>query len=277
MEKSNNRPDSQIKSQVLRHYCTHCGSKKYSTEMVEVYYPLLRKSAWHCQKCLSTSADKMHQKISNKKPFFIEFFAGSKTVSKVAGSLGYDTFTIDIEPKFQPDLVADIAKIKLTQIPGVGNTSILWASVPCTHYSILNIGNHWEKLTYANRKYFYIPKTREARSAISLLEKTLYLIRKINPTYYFIENPRGALRHMPQMKSIPFRHTVSYNDYGLEVYKPTDIFTNCPFVQLKEIKSSVGREFSEKITDLKNAYIRSIVPGPLIESILNQIIEHHKS
>ena len=172
-------------------------------------------------------------------------------------------------------MLADIQDLKVNYIPGSADAFIVWASIPCTYYSILNLENHWEKLTYASRKYYYIPKTQEARSAIRLLEKTLYIIRKINPVYFFIENPRGALRHMPQMAAIPFLHTVSYNDYGLDIYKPTDIFTNCPFLQLCELKTSVGRKFPGSVLDLASSYERSKVPGQLIESILNQIKHHH--
>ena len=232
---------------------------------------MLKKSFWHCEKCMSINVDNLHQKISKNQPYLIEFFSGSKTVSKVASTFNYKTFTVDIEEKFQPDLQADILKLRTNSIPGFEDTSIIWASIPCTYFTILNIANHWDKITYASRKYYYLPKTKEARTAIKILEKTLYLIRKINPTYFFIENPRGALRHMPQMRNIPV-HTVSYNDYGLDYYKPTDIFTNCPFLELKKIKTAVGRTFPGSVTNLNSAFERSIVPPKLIEEILYQII-----
>lgn len=262
-------PDSKI-----RHYCTCCNSKLYESDLQEIYYPLLKKSFWHCEKCMSINVDNLHQKISKKQPYLIEFFSGSKTVSKIANQFNYKTFTIDIEEKFNPDLQADVLKLRFNSIPGTDNVFIVWASIPCTFYTILNISNHWEKIIYASRKYFYLPKTKEARSAIKLLEKTLYLIKKINPTYFFIENPRGALRHMPQMRNIPL-HTVSYNDYGLDYYKPTDIFTNCSFLELKKIKTAVGRIFPGSVTNLNSAYERSIVPEMLIEDILKQIQTKH--
>lgn len=261
---------------LVRSYCTCCGIKQYRSLMKLVYYKLLKKHAWHCLKCLSLNADNLHFNLKEKEPYLIELFSGSKTVSNTANSLGFKSFTVDIEPTFCPDLVADIQNLKVNLLPGSAGAFIVWASVPCTFYSILNIENHWEKLTYANRKYYYIPKTQEARSAVRLLEKTLYIIRKINPVYFFIENPRGALRHMPQMASVPHLHTVSYNDYGLDIYKPTDIFTNCPFLQLCELKTAVGRKFSRTVLQMPNSFERSKVPGQLIESILSQIKTHHK-
>jgi len=267
--------NSMCKSNLLRSYCTCCGIKQYRAQMKLVYYKLLKKHAWHCHKCLSVNADNLHFSLKEKQPYLIELFSGSKTVSTTANSLGFKSFTVDIEDKYNPDLVADIQNLKVNLLPGSASAFIIWASVPCTFYTILNIENHWQKLTYASRKYYYIPKTQAARSAIRLLEKTLYIIRKINPVYFFIENPRGALRHMPQMKAVPFLHTVSYNDYGLNIYKPTDIFTNCPFLQLCELKTSVGRKFNSSVLDLATSFERSKVPAQLIESIISQIKTHH--
>lgn len=81
---------------------------------------------------------------------------------------------------------------------------------------------------------------------------------------------------MPQLGAVPFLHSISYSDFGFDVYKPTDIFTNCPFLELKQITKSADIKYAGSVTDMKNAYERSIVPVQLIESILSQIISHHK-
>lgn len=258
----------------IRHYCTHCGTKQYEKNMQKVYYPLLKNNYWHCLKCLSAVSDKLHLKTDHKEHYFLELFSGSKTVSTVAkNDFGFKTYTIDLEEKFYPDCVHDILKLPLKKIPYYERISCVWASVPCTWFTILNIKNHWEKITYSHRKYYYIPISSEAKKAVQLLEKTLWIIKKINPTYYFIENPRGALRHMPQMNFAPFLYTVSYDDFEAGVYKPTDIFTNCSFLKLPVIKTAVGRTFEKSIAKMNNSYERSKVPGLLIQSILKQINE----
>lgn len=255
-----------------RHYCTHCGVKQYEKNMQLVYYKLLKKSYWHCLKCLSIGADNLHLKTGHKEPYFLEIFSGSKQVTTVAkNDFNYKTFTIDFESKFHPDCCIDVLKLPLKKIPQYSKISVVWASVPCTWFTILNIADHWEKITYSHRKYYYVPKTAEAKKALQLLEKTLWLIKKINPTYYFIENPRGALRHMPQMNFAPFLYTVSYSDFGEQVYKPTDIFTNCPGLQLPALKTAVGRKFENSISNMNNSFERSKVPPLLIKSILQQI------
>lgn len=245
--------------------------------MKEIYYPLLKKTAWHCQNCMSTFANQVHFGSGDKDRYLVELFAGSKTVSSVArDDFGYKVFTVDIETKFQPDLSADIAKLALNQIPGRDKASIVWASNPCAEFSILHLSEHWDKITYNHRSYYYFPKTEASRRAVQLLEKTLWLIKKINPTYFFIENPRGALRHMPQMNFAPFRYEISYNDFGLDIYKPTDIFTNCSFLKLPKISTAVGREFAGSISEMSSAYERSIVPPALIREILSQLDAHHE-
>lgn len=79
---------------------------------------------------------------------------------------------------------------------------------------------------------------------------------------------------MPQMRNFNL-HTVSYHDYGLDYYKPTDIFTNCPFLKLETIKTAVGKTFKSSVANLNSAYERSIVPEMLIEDILKQIQTKH--
>lgn len=225
---------------------------------------------------MSSLADNLHFIPNKKDRYFVEFFSGSKTISNVAESeYNYKTFTVDIEEKFSPALCTDISKMQLNQVPDRNKVFLLWASVPCTWFTILNIKDHWERITYNHRQYYYIPKTNAARKAIQLLEKTIWLIKKINPVYYVIENPRGALRHMPQINFSPFRYTVSYADFGADVYKPTDLFTNISFLQLPKIKTAIGQTFLSSVQDQKNDYERSIVPPGLVREILKQIDAAH--
>jgi hypothetical protein len=276
MEKSNlfqlSAPGSVVKSSFPeRSYCTCCGGKFYTRSMVKVYYNLLKKTAMHCRKCMSAYTDNLYNLPGEKDRYLIELFSGSKSVTRAAQAKGYKTFCIDIEEKFSPDLQANILDLSLKQLPLFNRCSFLWASVPCTTYSVLSLSKHWRKRTIAHRRYTYEPVTRDAVMATKILAKTLWLIEKINPLYYVIENPRGALRHFPGVQSIPFRSTVSYSDYSMEVYKPTDIFHNMPFLKLKQIKGSAGRVFSQSVSHMPNAFERSKVPGTLIDSILDQI------
>src|ERR1041385_9201344 len=124
----------------------------------------------------------------------LELFCGTKSFSKVAERLGHSTFTVDNDPQHEPDLVADMMRIAPSMLPRV---DILWASPPCTAFSVAAIGHHW---TGGHRAY--IPKTEAAQLGISLVKKTLDLIEKTRPKYWFIENPRGVLRKLPMMGGV---------------------------------------------------------------------------
>jgi hypothetical protein len=236
--------------------------------MLKIDYKLLRITAWHCKDHPSIITDFM-QINSGKKNTFLELFSGYGHISKKAALLGYKTFSLDINPKLNPTLSVDIRKVKLSQLPG--EVKYIWASIPCTVFSIMSIEKHWEKIPYSWRKYYYVPKTPEAKEALQIVEKTLWIIKKLNPDYYFIENPRGALRHLPQIRFIPFLHTVSYYDYGFNYYKPTDIFTNFPNLKLKKLTAKENINCTGKLTHLNSAQERSIIPGQLIDEILNQL------
>lgn len=148
----------------------------------------------------------------------LELFCGTKSFSKYAKKLGHKTFTIDMDSRFKPDLCIDILKFNINMLPEeFRHPDIVWASPPCTCFSVASISTHWKG---GWRKY--MPKTEEAKIAINLIEKTVELIEQLKPKNFFIENPRGVLR---KLNLIPFnRTTVCYCQYGDRRMKPTDIW-----------------------------------------------------
>lgn len=150
----------------------------------------------------------------------IELFCGTKSFSTVAARYGFDTFTVDIEPSFNPDLVADIQRLDIAELPK--HPFILWASPPCEAFSVAAIGKNWNSGG--------TPKHPRAILAQKLVAKTLRIIREVRPSWWFIENPRGMLRTLPLMRGLT-RCTVTYCQYGDTRQKPTDIWTNAGWWQ----------------------------------------------
>ncbi len=150
----------------------------------------------------------------------LELFSGTKSFSKVMAKHGHKTFTIDNDPKLEPDLVADI--LETNEIPN--DLDVLWASPPCTTFSVASICHYW-----TNGK----PKNEKTLYGISMLDKTIKLISQFKPKNWFIENPRGMMRKIIDEIFEKYgitdyeRHTVSYCQYGSKIMKPTDIWTNC--------------------------------------------------
>lgn len=149
----------------------------------------------------------------------VELFAGSKTFSGVASVRGHTTFTSDNDPAFGCDYTVDVLKFDPSFVPF--RPDILWASPPCESFSVASIGHHWN--------IDNTPKTENALHGVAMVAKTLDIIKELEPTWYFIENPRGKLRKLPLMSDHLYRHTVTYCQYGDTRMKPTDIWTNCPY------------------------------------------------
>ena len=74
---------------------------------------------------------------------------------------------------------------------------IIWASPPCTAFSVASCWLHWniddKDPTKRN------PATKKALLGIAMVKKTLEIINYFKPKYWFIENPRGMLRSRPFM------------------------------------------------------------------------------
>lgn len=71
------------------------------------------------------------------------------------------------------------------------------------------------------------PVTDYAKQCDEVNKHLIELIKELNPKFWFIENPRAAMRKMSFMQGLP-RYTVTYCKYGEKRMKPTDIWTNHP-------------------------------------------------
>lgn len=155
----------------------------------------------------------------------LELFSGTESFSKVARARGHETFTVDINVGFHPDLCKDILYLserdflirEFHRNIRFEPIDIIWASPPCTSFSVASISSSW----IGN----YHPKRVETALNMAYVLKTLELIKKLKPKFWFIENPRGVLRKMAFMNN-SFRKTLTYCQYGDERMKPTDIWTN---------------------------------------------------
>jgi len=201
----------------------------------------------------------------------LELFAGSRSIGKVADRLAFDVYSSDIEQFGGIDYVTDILEFDVTKIPF--KPDIIWASCPCTAFSVAAIGKNWTKIGDD-----YIPKNPRADFGLKLVQKTLEIIEHFKPTYFFIENPRGMLRKMPIMKDLP-RQGVTYCQYGDTRMKPTDIWTNSTkWIPRPMCKNgdpchvSAPRGSKTGTQGLKGSYERSKIPEDLCYEILKSCI-----
>ena len=136
----------------------------------------------------------------------LELCAGSKSFTKVCISRGWECTTVDVDPRYEPDILADVRELHFKE----GEFDVIWASPPCEHYSVA--------------------KTRGERNLPlydSIAQACLRIIGEVRPATWIVENPMGLLRHRPFMMGLP-RWTVDYCMFGLPYRKRTDLFHNLP-------------------------------------------------
>lgn len=194
----------------------------------------------------------------------IELFSGSGQVSAILKSKGFKTLTIDINPKFNPQLCVDILDLTLEDLPGT--VDFLWASPDCSKLSRAAAQRHWKKETVSYRSYKYTALTSESKKSIQLIEKTVSLICALNPKVWFIENPVGRLPHLQSMRSLGhYRYCVNYADWGFPYSKETYIFTN----QLLPLPTIVQKRFGNGLRSVEGSYKRSLIPAGLLHFLID--------
>lgn len=155
----------------------------------------------------------------------LELFCGTKSISNAFAERGHEVFTVDWERSFAPTLCADIGTLTAKKIIDLcgGRPDVIWASPDCTTYSVMAISVHRRKEADGN----LVAMTDYARQCDEINAHVVDLIKELQPRFWFIENPRAAMRKMGFMQGLP-RYTVTYCKYGETRMKPTDIWTNHP-------------------------------------------------
>lgn len=200
----------------------------------------------------------------------LDLFSGTRSIANAFEKAGWEVFTVELDKRHDNiDWYADIMNVTAQDIiERFGHPDVIWASPPCEKFSVASICHYWNK---GSRE----PKTEEARAALALLEHTISLIKELNPLYFYIENPRGMMRKMDCMQSLP-RYTVTYCQYGDTRQKPTDIWTNHPNPKFKPpckpgapCHVAAPRGSQTGTQGLKGAVERSRIP----EALCNHIVE----
>lgn len=140
----------------------------------------------------------------------LDLFSGHESFSEVCRRLPqfFTVTTLEKDPKFKADITCDILKWSYKDY-APGQFDIIWASPPCTEYSIAKSRG-----------------VRDLELADKIVKRTLKIIKYLQPKIWFLENPQtGMLKDRGMMKNIPY-YDVCYCKYGYPYKKPTRIWTN---------------------------------------------------
>lgn len=135
----------------------------------------------------------------------LELFSGTGSVGNVARDLGWSVVSLDLK---NADIECDILSWD-HNIYVEGEFDFIWASPPCTEYSIAK--------TTAPRNIPFANK---------IVQKTLKIIEDLKPTYYVLENPQtGYLKKQDFMTGIHY-NDIDYCKYGMQYRKRTRLWNN---------------------------------------------------
>jgi site-specific DNA-cytosine methylase len=179
--------------------------------------------------------------VEKKLMKMLDLCAGSKSVSNIFKKHGWEVTTLDYLIGWH-DIHKDIRKWKPE-----GKYDFIWASPPCTEYSIA------KGVSFIERNIDH-----------SILLACLYCIEILNPQNWILENPRGAMR---RYLGQPVQ-TVYYGDYGFSYAKPTDLWGTLKIPNI-HIPKTKYREF--RYAAKRSAFERSKVPEKLIDAILEEL------
>ena len=207
-----------------------------------------------------------------------DFFSGTGSSTQAFRDAGHTVITFELDPEFLATENIDVFLLNAKDlISKYGQPDFVWASPPCTAFSVASIGHHW--LQGGENP---IPKTEAARVSQDLVQHTISLIEQLEPKYgYLIENPRGMLRKLPVVKNLN-RYTITYCQYGDTRMKPTDVWGTIEGWTPRPM-CAPGRDCHESSPagtnaggtgKLRNARLRSMIPYELGEEIC-KLIERH--
>ena len=203
-----------------------------------------------------------------------DFFAGTGSSTQAFKDAGHEVITFELDASFEATENVDIMELSADYlINKYGKPDFVWASPPCTAFSVASIGHHW-----ISGGGSPVPRTPAASYNQLLVVKARMLAETMNPKYGFvIENPRGMLRKLPAVQGLE-RRTVTYCQYGDSRQKPTDLwgsvenwFPKIPCKPGSPCHIAAPRGSRTGTQGLSNAKERSMIPYGIGLEILKAI------
>ena len=200
------------------------------------------------------------------KKVAVDLFSGTGSATKAfRESSDWKVFSVEINENQEADLHKNVLNVEPSDLPD--KVDFVWASPPCTDFSVACMYDKWSDKG--------LPKVDSVSESVQLVYHTLYLIHELNPSYWFMENPRGMLRKVLHFSP---EGTVSYCQYGDSRMKPTDLWGEHPKSFEYEMCSpnsscheSAPRGSSTGTQGLSGNTERSKIPYGLSKAVFNAV------
>ena len=178
----------------------------------------------------------------------LDLFSGTGSATQAFADAGHEVVRVEMDERFPAEVHADVRDIDPRTLPAF---DFVWASPPCTSFSVGSFRHHWHATTKCltcdafmhrsgHERWFhawrpsctrvrpgplhYWPKSTTGELGRSLLQHTLHLIDGLEPRWWIIENPRALMRKMPELAGVECK-TITHCQYGdPRRMKPTDLF-----------------------------------------------------
>jgi site-specific DNA-cytosine methylase len=103
-----------------------------------------------------------------------DFFSGTGSSTKAFEDAGHRVIRFENDTQFEAEEYVDINELTADYlIEKYGRPDFIWASPPCTAFSVASIGRHWHEPG--------VPKTQAADDSQKLVAHTLALIHDLKP------------------------------------------------------------------------------------------------
>jgi hypothetical protein len=153
-------------------------------------------------------------------PRLLELCSGTGSVGRAFAARGWDVVSVDCDRRAHASICCDLLELTAEQCRSYGPVDFLWASPPCTFYSIARTTGPPADLEAADR----------------LVQKCLDLATELGVPF-MMENPHsGKLKSRPVVQGIPMR-VVDYCVYGAPYRKRTALWTNTEFAPARPLCS----------------------------------------
>ena len=157
-----------------------------------------------------------------ERPKLLDLFCGGKSVANVAEQMGFEVYTLDIDPRCKPDFRVDILEFDYRQFPP-GLFDVIWASPDCRMFSCARRSNIGRMVNGEICTQETLDRDLN-NIGLPLLRRTEEIIDYLKPKAYFIENPAtGKMKDYIENRYVT---TFDYCMFGFLYRKRTNIWSN---------------------------------------------------